>query len=178
MLENFFFSNFSKSFSSKLYRRTNHFLWWLFNRFPLHGFSTYSPRKQPSLYAHGVNTVRNVTRFIGQPTPHVVSAVNYSVFCTSKEPTGWRTLLCLSQHLHNLNIIFLTKLTGSRSLTKIFTRDFIKFFAFNSLSSVLSRTFLWFETLSPVNFYQNRQYHSRSNYHRCCQLAYFNEKTG
>ena len=119
--EDFFFPDFAKSPSTKLYCWTNDFFRLRFNSFSLYGFATDSSWKQPPFYTNGIRTVRNIAHFFSPPAPYTISTVDGSIFCTFEGLTRGRTSFYLSQYMHNLWLL-LTKLyiTQFSSLTDMF----------------------------------------------------------
>ena len=134
MSEDFFFSDFAKSPTTKLYCWTDDFFRLLFNSFPLYGFPTDSSWKQSPFNAKSICTVRNIARFFGPPAPYNILSVDSSIFCAFKGWTRGRTTFYLSQYMHNLWLL-LTKLhiTQFSFLINSLARFDIKFFLSNSL---------------------------------------------
>lgn len=153
--EDFFFPDFAKSPSTKLYCWTNDFFRLRFNSFSLYGFATDSSWKQPPFYTNGIRTVRNIAHFFSPPAPYAISTVDGSIFCTFEGLTRGRTSFYLSQYMHNLWLL-LTKLyiTQFSSLTDMFHKIWYKVFSLKLVILALAWTFLWLKTFPSINFYQ------------------------
>lgn len=100
--EDLFIPDSTKSLSTNSYRWTHDFFRQFFSRFPFDGFSADSSRKKSSFHTHGICTVCNVADILRPFTPHVISTVDSSFFCTSEEIAFRRTFFLLNQYVHNL----------------------------------------------------------------------------
>ncbi len=109
--EDFFFAYLTKSLATKLYWWADNLLWPFFSCLSFHGFSADSSWEKSSFYAHSICTVCNVTRVPCPFAPYIISTVDSSILCAFEEFTCWRTMLHLSQYMHNLLIVLLRKLS-------------------------------------------------------------------
>ena len=101
LLEDFFFTQFPKGFSPKLYSWYHSFFWLYFGGFSFHCFSADTIWEQTSLYARGIAAIGYLTFFFCPSTPNSVSSIHYSVFAASKQFTFCRAMFYSSQNLHN-----------------------------------------------------------------------------
>ncbi len=140
-LEDFFFSDFAKSPSSKLYGFTDNFVGLLLDSLPFYGFSADSMGKQSSFYTNRVRALCNIAHFLSPSTPYAIPAIDYSVLHTFEGLTCGRTRFFLSQHMHNLCRFFNKISVVLTPIGNTIHKNFIKFFPSDYLLSIYSAVF-------------------------------------
>ena len=92
VLEDFFFTQFSESFSFEPDSRYFSSFGFGLSGLSFNGFSTNALREKSPLYARGVTAVGYFAGFFGPSAPYSVSLIGYCVFAASKQLARWGTI--------------------------------------------------------------------------------------